>query len=331
MKLIKLLPACLLFTGVTFAQEWVDLKHNPNANFYTIQAKFNEYWKDKDETEKGKGYKQFKRWENYAEPRVYPHGDLNVLNQIPKNYQDWLENYNATHNQNSANAKFESNNMIASTTWTAIGPMGAISGNAGGQLLKSGRLNFVTIDPTNINNLWVGAPCGGLWKSTNGGTSWTTNTDNLVIPGCSDLAIDPTNTSIMYLATGDGDAGDYNSVGVLKSTNGGNTWATTGLTFNLNSGYLIRKLAINPSNTQIIMAATNAGVYRSTNGGANWSVVSTYSTTCHDIEFQPGNPNIVYVAGPTFKKSTDGGVTFTTISSGIPTTGINRMAIAVTP
>ena len=101
--------------------------------------------------------------------------------------------------------------LVASATWTAVGPMGAISGNAGAQLLKSGRLNFITIHPTQYSRLWVGAPAGGLWSSSNGGQSWTTNTDFLPVTGCSDLAVDPTNTLVMYLATGDGDAGDNRS------------------------------------------------------------------------------------------------------------------------
>ncbi len=329
MKLFKLLPACLLFTGVSFAQEWVDLKQSPDANFYTIQTKFNEYWKDRDVTEKGKGYKQFKRWENFVERRVYPSGDLSLLSLTGKNFQEWLNN-NQEHVYNSGNTnqKVTANNMIASTTWTAIGPMGPISGTGNGQFLKSGRLNFITISPTNTNVLWVGAPAGGLWKSTDGGTSWTTNTDNLAVTGCSDLAIDPTNTNIMYLATGDGDAGDTRTIGVLKSLDGGNTWNTTGFTSVVTTNLLIRRLVIHPTNPQILMAATNSGIRRTTNGGTTWTTVNT--SNCYDIEFHPTNPNVVYAAGTTFRRSTDGGATWTTISAGIPTTGVNRMAIAVT-
>ena len=66
--------------------------------------------------------------------------------------------------------------------------------------------------------------------------------------------------SLMYLATGDGDAGDTYSIGVMKSTDGGATWNTTGLTWTVNQGRIIRKLLINPTNTQIIMAFSNAGI-----------------------------------------------------------------------
>src|SRR3989338_3317613 len=120
----------------------------------------------------------------------------------------------------------------------------------------AGRLNFVRFDPTNSNTIFVGAPDGGLWKSTNGGTSWTTSTDQLTVIGCTDVAIDPGNTQIMYLATGDGDAGDCYSIGILKSTDGGATWNTTGLSWTVNQGRTISKLLMHPTNSQILIAAT---------------------------------------------------------------------------
>jgi len=323
-KLHLLLIACFCFS-FSIAQEWVELMNSTNTNFYEIQSSFNEYWKDKDETEKGKGYKTFKRWEEFVEPRVYPSGNLGLLNQAASNYEKWLEEYNAEN----TGAKFSSNSLSASSTWTAVGPMGPISGNAGGQLLKSGRLNFITLHPTDANTMWVGAPAGGLWKTTNGGTTWTTNTDNLTVNGCSDLAIDYTNTNIMYLATGDGDAGDTRSIGVLKTTDGGTTWNTTGLTYNVSANFRIRRLVIHPTNPQILLLASNGGIYRTANGGTTWSQVNT--ANCYDLEFHPGNPNIIYAGGTTFRRSTDGGVTWTQINNGITTTGVNRMAVAVTP
>lgn len=328
--LMRVFYTLLIMTSVFFtkAQNWVEMMQQPDGNFYQTQSAFNDYWRDRDVNEKGKGYKTFKRWENFVERRVFPSGDLSQLALTAKNFQEWINN-NTEHIYNNASAnKLNSQNLIASTTWTAIGPMGPISGNAGGQLLKSGRLNFITISPTNTNVLWVGAPAGGLWKSLDGGATWTTNTDNLSVTGCSDLAINPLNPNIMYLATGDGNAGDTRSIGVLKSTDGGNTWNPTGLTAAITSNFLIRRLIIHPTNPQILLAATSAGIRRTTDGGVTWTTPSTSNS--YDIEFHPSNPNIVYAAGVSFRRSTDGGVTWTTISSGIPTTGIIRMVIAVT-
>jgi hypothetical protein len=312
----------LSFCGLNLlSQQWVDKMMDPTSNFYDIQNEFNTYWSTHDYTEKGKGWKQFKRWENYMEPRVYPSGNITLPSQNMQNFESFLLANSAQKTTNP--------NMTASTTWTAVGPMGPLTGSAGGQLLKSGRINFITIHPAGSNTLFIGAPAGGLWKSTNGGTSWTTNTDLLQVIGCSDLVIDPSNPNIMYLATGDGDAGDTYSIGVLKSTDGGLTWVATGMVWTVNQGRLIRKLIINPSNPQIVMAATNIGIWRTTNGGTSWSQVYTAST--HDLEFKPGDPNTVYAGGTSFRISTNGGVNWSVVSSGIPTTGVSRMAIAVTP
>lgn len=327
MKIKTCLPLLLLLLSsfVSFAQDWANKMQDPHANYYEIKSDFETYWSTRDVSEKGKGYKAFKRWENFVAPRVYPSGDLSLLNQTAANFQEFLKQQKAT--AGSGKLIGANTNLIASSTYTPMGPFGAISGSAGGQFLKAGRLCFITVDPTNTLNIWVGAPAGGLWKSTNGGTSWTTNTDNLPVIGCTDLAIDPTNTNIMYLATGDGDAGDTRSIGVLKSIDGGLTWNTTGLSNPVTVNFLIRRLLINPNNPLIVLAGTNTGIYRTSNGGTSWTQVSTANT--YDMEFKPGDPTTVYSAGTNFKLSTDGGLTFTMVSTGI-TTSAGRMSIAVT-
>ena len=328
-KMKKLVSGLLLaiFSQSLFAQEWIDMMSQPGKNFYDIQATFNDYWKDKDVNVPGTGYKPFKRWEHFMEPRVYPSGDLSLVSQNMANFEKFLleNSINKTISSNQNNSQ-----LSASTTWTAVGPMGPMSGVAtNGFPRKAGRDNFIAFHPTIPTTFWAGAPAGGLWKTTDGGLTWTTNTDYLSVIGCTDLAIDPSNPNTMYLATGDGYAGDTYCIGVLKSTDGGLTWNTTGLTFAVNIMREMRRLVINPNNPQILLAATNAGIYRTTNGGTSWTNV--LAGNFYDIEFKPTDPNTVYVGGTTFRLSTDGGVTFTTISNGIPTAGCNRMAIAVTP
>ena len=86
-------------------------------------------------------------------------------------------------------------------------------------------------DPNNPSTLLVCAPAGGIWKSPDAGLSWTSNTDLLPNLGVSDIAIDPSNSDIMFIATGDRDAGDTYSYGVMKSQDGGLSWDSTGLSF----------------------------------------------------------------------------------------------------
>ncbi len=317
--------ALLISINFSYAQNWAEMKSNPNANFYDIKNAFDEYWKDKNIDEPGKGYKAFKRWEYFVEQRVYPSGNLSLLNLTTKNYEAFLKS-----NAPSAQRVINSANMIASTTWTAVGPMGAMTGSANNGLpRKAGRDNFVTFHPTNLNTFWVGAPAGGVWETTNNGASWTILNSSLSHIGCTDLVVDPTNTNVMYLATGDGYAGDTPSFGIFKSTNAGASWAATGLTFNINANVTIRKIIIHPTSTQTLLAATSNGIYRTVNGGTNWTQINTVNT--YDLEFKPGDPNTVYASGASFYLSTNGGVTFSIISNGITTSGAVRKNIAVTP
>lgn len=321
----KILLSCILFTttiNLNAQNDWVDKMDAPHANFYEIQAIFNTEWRNKDTEEEGKNYEEgekgnevYKRWEEYVAPRVYPSGDLSMLNYTPVNYTSFLNDYKKSTSANK---------MLANASWKPLGPFGGISAQQ-----RSGRLNFITFHPTDKNTIWVGAPTGGLWKTTDGGANWTTNTDQLEVTGSSDLAIDPKNPNIMYLATGDADGRKDRSIGVLKSIDGGNTWNSTGLKVDLSQNLLIYRLIINPDNTQILIAATNSGIQKTTDGGATWAIVNTGGRTC-DLEFKPGDPNTVYAAGATFKLSTDGGTSWTEISNGITTTNVDRMAIAVT-
>lgn len=331
MKKSLVMLGLILVSKNYFGQKWVDMSTQPNANLYEIQKEFEKSFEGKDLSIKSTGYKIFKRWEYFVAPRVYPTGNLSVMNQATKNYADYL----AQNNINGVNSnKFtNNNNSVMSATWVAVGPIGAPTGSVFGLPRKAGRDNFVTFHPTNPSIIFVGAAGGGLWQTTNGGTSWTTNTDDLPVVACSDLAIDPTNTNIMYLATGGGNdllsAYPVPSDGVYKTTDGGVTWVPSGLGFTLNQNRVVHKVVLDPTNSQIVFAATNVGIFRSTNAGTTWSTVASFN--CWDLKFHPTNPTILYASGTAFYRSTNSGTSFTIVSSGVPTSGSNRMNIAVTP
>ncbi|MDI1354976.1 MAG: T9SS type A sorting domain-containing protein [bacterium] len=313
---------------ITYAQTWVELANTPGVNFYEIQKQFNAFYKDQDLSQKSIGYKAFKRWEYFVEQRVYPSGNISLISEGPKNYQTFLKEYSATQ----AAAKGYSGASVNSATWIPVGPFGAPTGSLGTPT-GSGRDNFICFQPGNNSILYAGSAGGSLWKSINGGTSWSSITEAIPTPGCSDLLIDPTNANIMYLASGSGDdqmaAYPVVSDGIYKTTDGGLTWLPTGLTFSLSQSRFIHKLAFDPTNSQILFAATNSGIYRSTNSGTTWTAVS--SVSCWDLKFHPTNPNIVYACGSALFRSTNAGSSFTIVSSGIPTSGAYRMALAVAP
>ena len=319
MKKTILLSTIFLISMTINAQNWVDKFQDVNENFYSIQSEFNSHWSSKS-YERGKGYKQFKRWEWMAEPRVYPSGDLKYASRA-KAYEEF-QNYLLANP--TAVAKISS---VSSTSgnWSAIGPFGSPVGG------DAGRITFIRFMPGLPSTVFAGTGAGGLWVSTNSGTSWTTNTNSLSVLGCSDLAINPLNTNIMYLAMGDIDASDTKSTGVLKSINGGLTWSTTGLTFSVSLGRTIGRLLINPLNPNVVLAATSVGIYRTNNAGVTWNVVKTGSYK--DIEYKTtvgDTTNVFAVTASTFVRSVNGGNTFTTTASGLPTTGVNRMALSVT-
>ena len=96
-------------------------------------------------------------------------------------------------------------------TWTSLAPTSFSNGPQGynGGL---GRVNVVAFHPTDANTIYIGTPAGGLWKTTDGGTTWMPMSDELASIGVSGIAVDHSNPNKVYILTGDGDGGDTYSV-----------------------------------------------------------------------------------------------------------------------
>ena len=150
------------------------------------------------------------------------------------------------------------------SNWKSIGPY--TTNLKHGQ----GRVNTFIIDPSKPETYYVGAPAGGLWRSTDAGLNWTPLTDDLPQIGISGIAIDKNNSDIIYIATGDDDARDTYSVGVLKSINGGSSWSKTGLDFS-ETNAVSNEIYIHPGNSDIIWVSTNNGLFKTLNAGSSWT------------------------------------------------------------
>ncbi|MCX6251623.1 MAG: PKD domain-containing protein [Bacteroidetes bacterium] len=285
---------------------WISMMQDPSVNFFKVQSAFNTYWKDRTIT-KGCGWKPFKRWEYMTKWRVYPDGER----------QEADATYNAYH-------EYVRSNRSTNGNWISLGPsIIPDPGPAGYEGL--GRINTVGWHPTNPTIFYIGAPSGGLWQTSDGGSTWISHTDSLPTLGVSSIIVDRNDPNTLYIGTGDRDAGDAAGLGVFKSTNNGTSW----ILWNTGMGNkTVGRMLQHPTNAQIFLAATNGGVYRSTNAGANWTL--SFAGNFQGIEFKPGDPNIVYaVASGNFYRSSDDGVTFSMITSGLP--GGQRAALAVSP
>ena len=302
----------LLYCGSIFAQPWQSTQGDEDKplNFFEIQKSFNEYWEGRD-IEKGKGWKQFKRWEHYWEPRVDKFGAF----PPPGIILDEIAKYKKEHKKTG--------NRVLVANWTSNGPSTSSGGYAG-----IGRINSIGFHPTNTDIIYAGAAGGGLWKTINGGTSWFTDTDDLAVLGVSGIVVHPTNPNIVYIATGDGDASDNYSVGVMKSVDGGATFANTGLNWSVSNTRVIRRMIMDPDNTESLLVATSNGIYRTVNAGANWTQEQTGNF--YDIEAKTtGSSNTFYAStSNSVFRSTNNGDTWTNIYT---VSGSNRLAIAVTP
>ncbi|NNC83831.1 MAG: glycosyl hydrolase, partial [Flavobacteriales bacterium] len=302
------LPTLLL------AQHWADIMDDKSMNFYEKQAAFEEYW-DGKEYEKGKGYKQFKRWEWFWEPRVDAQG------QFPDPQHTWKE-WERFQKENKSRSIGKSN-----ADWNPIGPseLSFVSSSPG-----IGRTSEVAEDPNNPNIIYVGTPAGGLWKTTDGGNSWMPMTDHLPSLGVSGIVVDPVDTDIVYIATGDGDANDTYSIGVLKSYDGGFTWEQTSLSWSVPSQRVSHKLIMDPSDNNVLLVATDEGIWKTINAGETWYQVQTGEI--EDMEYHPTDPTIIYANGHTFYRSIDGGENFEASNEGLPSSSdVSRYSTAVSP
>ncbi len=324
MKKFSLISVLIILISVGFAQTWKNNlpkdKTKSELTFFDYQDAFNEHWNeykvkngwyidDDGNKQKAYGWKQFKRWEYHNQSRVNP-----VTGEFPKTSA--FEQYNK-HIAKYGNYKSENGN------WQSLGTNYSTSGYAG-----IGRINSIAFHPTDDNIFWIAAPAGGLWFTDNEGTTWTPLTDNNEVIGISSIII-PSNyesSQTIYIGTGDRDAFDNYSTGVLKSTDQGASWNTTGLSFIPADNEVINILLLDPENDSKIYAATSAGLYVTEDGADNWNILNDIEFI--DIEFKAGNTDYMYATtreGEIYR-STNNGINWEQVfTSG---TG-NRIELAV--
>ncbi|MFM9905514.1 MAG: WD40/YVTN/BNR-like repeat-containing protein [Pyrinomonadaceae bacterium] len=212
-----------------------------------------------------------------------------------------------------------------------------------GPATMGGRIDDIEVVPSDSRIIYVATAAGGILKSVNGGTSWSWLFDKEAVPSVGDIAITPSNPSIIWAGTGESNNRQSSSWGngIYKSMDAGKTWKQMGLAATMH----IARIVVHPTNPDIVYVAATGnlwgsspdrGVYRTMDGGKSWQLVLKVNadTGATDIAIDPESPTILYAAmyqrrrtvfgfngsgeGSALYKTNDGGDTWTKITKGMP-------------
>lgn len=245
-----------------------------------------------------------------------------------------------------AKKEFELNSsMLKTLKFRMIGPAA-----------YSGRISDFAVNPDNTSEYYVGVASGGLWKTTNHGTTFKPIFDNQAVFSIGCLAMDPNNSNVVWVGTGENNTqrnlayGD----GVYKTTDGGKTFKNMGL----KTSSQIGKIMIDPRNSNVVYVASQGqawgpggerGLYKTIDGGQNWERILHVGeyTGISDLEMDPRNPDVLYASahqrerrvyskingGPesAIYKSTDAGKTWKKLKKGLPGGDVGRIGLALAP
>ena len=225
-----------------------------------------------------------------------------------------------------------------------------------GPAMMSGRVNVVAVHPDDKQTWYIGVASGGVWKTTNAGTTFTPVFQNEGSYSVGTVVIDPKNPNTIWV--GSGEANNQRSVsygdGVYRSDDAGRTWRNLGLKASEHIG----RIVIDPRNSNVVFVAAygplwsaggDRGLYKTTDGGANWIKILNISenTGISDVAMDPNNPDVLIATahqrrrhtwtlihgGPesAIHKSTDGGATWRRIRTGLPGGDLGRIVPAFSP
>lgn len=225
-----------------------------------------------------------------------------------------------------------------------------------GPSFTSGRIVDIAVDPTDRNRYYVAAASGGVWKTTNAGTTWTPIFDNEGSYSIGVVVLDPKNPLTVWVGTGENNAQRSVSYGdgVYRSDDGGKTWKNMGLKASEHIG----RIAIDPKDSNTVYVAAQGplwgsggdrGLYKTVDGGKTWKKILNISenTGVTDVIIDLNNPETLYAAsyqrrrhvytlingGPesALYKSTDAGATWNRLRAGLPNVEMGRIGLAISP
>lgn len=285
---------------------------------------FTFYFTNERSVELSKAKEKPNEW--FFKQRAYPFGQIN--------HSVYIQSLKIA-DQHRLEQRFKDD----TTYWEFAGPT-----NVGG------RLTDVEMHVSSTEVIYAGAASGGVFKTSNTGETWQAIFDEALSLSIGDIAIAPNNPDIIYVGTGEANAGGgslaYDGVGIYKSVDGGDSWDHKGLEESRNVG----RLVIHPQNPDIVYVAAmgnlfadspERGIYRTLDGGDSWENVLyvSDSTGGIDIVINPEHPDTLYAAmwervrRPNRRsyggsscglyRTFDGGSSWTELSNGLPSPGNN--------
>lgn len=225
-----------------------------------------------------------------------------------------------------------------------------------GPAIASGRIADLAVNPQNHSEYYVAAASGGVWKTTNAGTTFTPIFDGQGSYSIGCITLDPSNPNVVWVGTGENNnqrAVAYGD-GVYKSEDGGKSWKNMGLKTSEHIG----RIVVDPEDANIVYVAAygplwssggERGIYKTKDGGKTWDRILNVSehTGFSEIHMDPRNNKVLYATahqrqrkvftyvggGPEsgLYKSTDAGATWNKITSGLPSGDLGRFTLAISP
>ena len=225
-----------------------------------------------------------------------------------------------------------------------------------GPALMSGRISDIVIHPKNENVWYVTAGSGGVWKTENSGTTWSSIFDGQKSYSIGCVALDPQNLNVVWVGTGENVGGRHVAYGdgIYKSEDGGKSWKNMGL----KKSEHLSKIIVHPKNSNIVWVASQGplwssggerGVYKTIDGGKTWTQTLGDSewVGATDLLIDPRNPNHLYAAtwqrhrtvagymgggpGTGIYKSTDGGENWQELKKGLPKSNMGKIGLVLSP
>jgi photosystem II stability/assembly factor-like uncharacterized protein len=314
----------MLLNLTASSQSWLKLvpPDSDGRPDYRETKKYLESFRNENPETPLKGEKQFLRSKFFLDGRIREDGHLPVGIY-------WEEGKKVIANRCL--------NKAVQTPWVYRGPFNSTVGINSGEVGGSGRIDCIEFHPGDPDIFYAGAPCGGLWRTTDGGSAWECLTDDLPTLGISDIDLHPQDPNTIFICTGSRDVWwETFSVGILKSEDAGETWTETGLKYALQQNRAVHELLINPDNPLTMVAATGSGIYRSLNGGDSWTLV--LGGNFMDLAQKPGDPSTIYATnfnyyncGAKVYRSINAGASFQLMNTGIASLEVNRITLGVTP